>query len=539
MLTSSTPAKHDSENKFLCECQRSMRSSCTRETFYKEHEGMRFCVLHYPGTEKKDAFMKAMQQKLHDMDFDFRGVWFPEDVNFQNFLFPTLATFSGALFNASVDFSGASFATIPEFSGTQFSANAFFFRTEFSLGANFNGARFGGYADFGRGRFGALTGFDGARFCQAAIFADTLFIMRASFKGTQFSTDVTPLSGRANFNGTEFYAYADFSGARFNESVLFSSAVFNASINFQKTRFINDNSRDTRAIKVGFDGVIFRDSVNFERNMFSESAFMSFSAAVFEKPERVTFHTTRLRPHWFINVDSRRFTFINVNWGSLDKRNAIDREIRALDTNTDWGGEDLNKSVAIQIETESLGSSGYKGFSHLLEIALRQLAVNAEENNRYEEAANFRYMAMDVRRLQRGRRLDLFRLSWWYWLLSGYGERVTKAFCMLITIWLVFAAFYWMGDSAWWQPKQSGRLPVETIERERPSPALARIQQPNPVSPLTLPESIIYSASVMSLQKPEPLPANKRAKSLVLFETILGPLQAALFALAVRRKFMR
>lgn len=43
----------------------------------------------------------------------------------------------------------------------------------------------------------------------------------------------------------------------------------------------------------------------------------------------------------------------------------------------------------------------------------------------------------------------------------------------------------------------------------------------------------------MALQKPEPLPANRRAKALVLFEIILGPLQAALLALAIRRKFMR
>ena len=43
----------------------------------------------------------------------------------------------------------------------------------------------------------------------------------------------------------------------------------------------------------------------------------------------------------------------------------------------------------------------------------------------------------------------------------------------------------------------------------------------------------------MTLQKPEPLPANKRAKTLVLLETVLGPVQAALLALAIRRKFMR
>jgi len=43
----------------------------------------------------------------------------------------------------------------------------------------------------------------------------------------------------------------------------------------------------------------------------------------------------------------------------------------------------------------------------------------------------------------------------------------------------------------------------------------------------------------MSLQKPEPKPLTGTAQTLVLLETILGPLQAALLALAIRRKFMR
>ena len=43
----------------------------------------------------------------------------------------------------------------------------------------------------------------------------------------------------------------------------------------------------------------------------------------------------------------------------------------------------------------------------------------------------------------------------------------------------------------------------------------------------------------MTLQKPEPRPATGVAQALVMVETILGPVQAALLALAIRRKFMR
>ena len=48
-----------------------------------------------------------------------------------------------------------------------------------------------------------------------------------------------------------------------------------------------------------------------------------------------------------------------------------------------------------------------------------------------------------------------------------------------------------------------------------------------------------YSAAVMTLQRPEPRPATTAAQRVVLLETILGPVQAALLALAIRRKFMR
>jgi len=58
-------------------------------------------------------------------------------------------------------------------------------------------------------------------------------------------------------------------------------------------------------------------------------------------------------------------------------------------------------------------------------------------------------------------------------------------------------------------------------------------------APLKFSRALTYSAGVMTLQKPEPQPATAEAQTVVLLETILGPVQAALLALAIRRKFMR
>ena len=166
----------------------------------------------------------------------------------------------------------------------------------------------------------------------------------------------------------------------------------------------------------------------------------------------------------------------------------------------------------------------------MLAIACRQLAVNAEENHRYEEASKFRYAAMDTRRREPWRRFALWRLSWWYWLASGYGEHVWQAAFVLLILWLLFAGTFFVGQryGQWWRSSQpTASTTAGSVAADR-APTLLGFR-----------DAMVYSAGVMTLQKPDPQPANRRAKTLVLLETVLGPLQAALLALAIRRKFMR
>jgi hypothetical protein len=509
-------------------CTKWEHGSCRKEKFYDEHDGKPYCVLHYPGAEKTEDFEEALSKKLEDGDFNFEAVWFPDTVSFHNFTFGAPAYFNYAHFNAAADFSGARFTAIAEFRVVQFSAAAYFTQTQFTGAANFS-----------------YTSFKGE-----ALFIDAQFGQYADFYGVEFVEDVS-------FISVQFGGPAYFSAIKFTTNVGFNHAVFSAPAYFQRIAFIpRKTSLDNKtintdgvvnaddvgaakpaAVTVDFNGAKFSDGVRFEENMLAGQVFMSFAVATFEKPERAVFQTTPLCPHWFINVDPRKFTFVNANWGKQGNRAAIRRELAALE----------------ELEVSNPGS--------LLEVAYRQLAVNAEENNLYEEAAKFRYMAMDVKQLQAHdewltlwrnitplslrwwyrllRRIRPFNLRWWYWLLSGYGERVWQAFVALIVIWLLFAVVYWSGDATWWQPKQSAKVATESGEAGRQSAGGVDASQASARAPLTFGEALIYSAGVMTLQKPEPSPANKRAKAAVLFETILGPLQAALLALAIRRKFMR
>src|SRR5262249_28182681 len=152
----------------------------------------------------------------------------------------------------------------------------------------------------------------------------------------------------------------------------------------------------------------------------------------------------------------------------------------------------------IQQEIDSLRTKRIPAGHRLLSTACRRLAVNAEENNEYEEASRFRYLSMEVRRRERTGWRRPFSLSWWYWLASGYGERLLKAF-----FWLVFILFFWA-------------ILYTRATFEDPS------GRPTHMS-LSLGAAIVYSIQVAGLQKPDPKPITWRAKGLVTAETILGP----------------
>lgn len=248
---------------------------------------------------------------------------------------------------------------------------------------------------------------------------------------------------------------------------------------------------------------MFGDHVLFAKGdratVFSNTSSLDLQFARIEKPEHFSFHTLTARPSWFVNVDARNFEFINVDW--------------------------IRRSI--QDEIESLKSSGLSSPYRIFAIACRNLAVNAEEYHRYEEASGFRYMAMDARRLEHFRGFAVWRLSWWYWLASGYGERVLRAAVVLLGILLLSAVLYTQVGFARWEPRITSEPEAATAKRDETG------------APLKLARVLTYSAAVMTFQRPEPRPATTTAQIIVLLETILGPVQAALLALAIRRKFMR
>lgn len=544
---------------------------------YLDHDGNYYCVLHFPNDNKHNDtnFESVVKDKLDHSQY-FQHVYFPgggvlrgrtfkHDVNFNHAVFSSdayfgnsefkgRATFVHTSFKDKADFSGVKFSQEVEFNSTDFNQSANFESVQFSANAKFLDANFLNEADFGAGEFFADADFSDASFMGDASFDETIFhgsgrffdakffklanFAHANFKDAKF-TSVT-FAGKSNFFQTQFqradYEKANFDGesnflfskfdfalfieTTFSANVDFGSATFE-DVRFYKATFAKDTFFDVTEFNnnVSFNSavfgsesyVIFRDAffagkadfryctaegyLIFSNPRQSKESSFEFQHAVFEKASRISFHTVDLHPSWFVNIDSRKFVFTDIFW---------------IDLNWDFWNKRLNREI------DSLEGRGIKDEKkRLFEIAARQLAVNAEENNRYEEAAKFRYMAMETRRLEETKQFNFSRyLIWLYKWTSGYGESWTRAALVLLAVILFFGALY--------------ASPLSTFDYGA-----------DQFRWMFKGEGLVHSLSVAAFQRPEPKAADTLTKFFIILETIFAPLQAALLALAIRRKFMR
>lgn len=547
MSDSPTP---ETETPFICASNPWLENECPEQEFYQEHNGRQYCIFHFPGN--KSGFWEAVNDKLKRHDFNFQGVWFPSSWDCQHAKFTKDVNFETAHFEGEVDFSGASFDGGVNFSHCSFNGGAYFHDVTFNL-ATFEGSTFRIAAQFSLTTFCDRTSFRNCKFDGGASFTQAKFVSEVDFLGTSFHRELpSGFEGEidcADFARATFGGPVEFGIARFKNSVRFTEAKFQApvdlshgtydnradfsfckftSVTFLHSKFkrkadFRNSSFDlfVQFASVSFDDDLdltdsrfggladfthagFRSHVRFsgsaENPAFYSSSNLNLQFATFDKPEYVSFHSVTLHPHWFVNVDPRKFDFINIFW-----RNYGDTKL----------------------ELEFLEHKSIQSRYRLLVIACRRLAANAEENDRFRMASKFRRMAMDAERLENWRGFDFRKLNTWYWLVSGYGESVFRALLVLLSLWIVAATIYMVVGFARWEPKVATEADAVLAKRDEVG------------APLPFKRALTYSLGVMTLQKPDPKPATAAAQTIVLFETILGPVQAALLALAIRRKFMR
>ncbi len=447
-----------------------------------------------------------------------------EDINSA---FPT--KFEGSEFSKRIDFSHTKIYSKISFENAVFPANGTtnFKSAEFHQAISFENVSFF-KADFTRAKFAIISTtpfnqivFKNCRFNKSVHFVDSRFFVYADFSESIFENthfENAKFRGGAGFKVSDFkedlFLYTTEFGLRTEDrlrsgDVSFEGALFesNSRVFFENTWFSRNVNFDFAYVK----GYLFFSGSKKNKvfdNVFEERSFgyiLKLLYTTIEKPERVHFHTLRLRPSWFINIDVREFSFINV----------------------DWRDENGNP-ITIESELERIN-----GDHTLLAITLRQLATNFEKKNRFGEASKFRKMAFETEYLQRKEKArkwwseeifcrDFFTKFWdklkdvpWdvahraYRFTSYYGESWVRALIIFLFIPLVFGLLYYFldvfgGDDS----KKFG-------------------------------DYLAYSLQVMTLQRPEPKPIGFWTTLIYSLEIIFAPIQLALLALALRRKFMR
>jgi hypothetical protein len=168
-------------------------------------------------------------------------------------------------------------------------------------------------------------------------------------------------------------------------------------------------------------------------------------------------------------------------------------------------------------EIKELQSRDVESPHELLAKDCRALSINAEENRDYPTANEFHYWSMEAQRKEiPGSAFAPWKLIWWYWLLSGYSERHVRAVVWLVVILVGFAALYML-------------LGLVEVQENTPAGLLGAGL-----------EAIVYSLGVMTrLGTDSQSSESVLVRSLIILEGVLGPFQIALFALALRRRFMR
>jgi len=509
---------HCGEN-FLEDDQKDVRQKvCLGLTHFGDCEGKSYCVLHFPGKDKSNEFEAAFTNKLEIQDYNFQGVWFPTKVQF-----PAIE------YKAKVDLKYAVFAAKAKFKKITFTAEAIFDKATFLADVTFENAIFISEAKFYKTKFSAGVYFKKAQFKGKTSFQSTIF------------------SAEANFDNSSFDLKVDFDCAKFLES----SEIF-----FKGTRFKSE---------ADFKYVVFAGYVLFKGEkynpVFLKESFLNLRDARLENPERISFHTVRLEPSWFIDTDASEFNFTACRWryglpkpffsqklaGNIDelikiimKRRRSPLAVKMLSYYKEKYGS--GKRLKVKIELKNLRIRRKYNPHALLTKTCWQLSLNHEENKSFPKASMFRKLAQESKRLEDNNGWKVWSFHWWYWLTSFYGESSIQAgIFLLLLLFAVFPVIYTRTEFQTYPPEKPISI---SIDADKGNSECIKNEENCNFKTRTLNfwngEAVAHSLTTATLQNVDyRKPATVGSELWIILEKILVPLQAALLALAIRRKFMR
>jgi uncharacterized protein YjbI with pentapeptide repeats len=362
-----------------------------------------------------------------------------------------------------------------------------------SQGDDFNNIVFPGEPDFTSVHFDKNANFTMATFAGrvsfiSASFAKTAHFVGATFRGGVDFTDAT-FKELASFRGANFSGEANFIGATFTKETFFSLATFAGGANFTGTCFAKktDFFCTTFLGRTLFSARGDTPQVIQAKPIFSEIE-VDFRNVVIQAPGAMTFVEADLKRCRFEDTDLRTVQMVGIDWPKKGRR------------------------LAVYDEKAYTSAKNMSPPWDKLERLYRGLKQTHEDARDYERAGDFHYGEKEMRRRNPRTFWGLRFFLTLYCLFSGYGERYLRP---LIWAGLLFAVstlgYLWWGLSL---KEEGSRLALTSVWDWF--------------------WAAHYSFQVMTLLEPDDLVPLGYAKVVKTFQSLLGPIFFALFALALR-----
>lgn len=369
-----------------------------------------------------------------------------------------------------------------------------FWESEFIGDVDFSLAEFGDYSDFSSVTFFGYANFTGAKFLNSADFDSAKFFGPADFLATQFNASVdfseAEFVSNTNFHNSTFGDIAAFSRAICRKKMIFFNANFHSTVIFFKTAFFNE--------------VDFRNATIFEK------FYIHLERQTASDIEQIIF--TRGELHMFI--------FRNCRWPlRLGLEKFGDKgEVKLLECEELYRA--MKQKAAAEHDQQQVSNWHFREKLMQLQSLLHPAGVNtliaAFGDNALCKSTRRRAWWELFTSLAWRRCIMLF----WFWSLSGFGERPRRAGWWLgglILLPVIFLAPLKLLETGWNSTPDWQKVAEIIAEWVRCMP-LVKLEANAPTQ-----APFIFAV---------------RSGLSYLFQVAIG-LQGALFAMAVRNRFRR
>lgn len=534
-------------------------------------------------------FSRFTRKKLPKINFseskfcgkaDFSWLLFSEDVDFRKVIFDHDASFLGVNFGGKADFSWATFNGKAYFYESSFKKESHFFKTEFTKETDFSksvfedeiiflNAKFEEKADFLQTEFSGKTSFHESIFngktnfilasfkkyadFMLASFKDEINFLQTDFSVVDFSWST--FHEKTNFSGVTFGGETNVRWVDFEKGVSFSKAIFGSIVSFKGTHFSRESGdaifADVKfkemSNKEAFTWVTFHRVANFSNAKFGGEISFSYSTfggktyflgdtfmddgrlSNLSIKDIVRLENVNLKKVSFLDTDVRKMDFINCTWHRKGLRNILYDEKKLYQNETSQKKEIDDKTISLLGRLKKKYKD-YRERIEKVEILYRYLKQKCKEEHNEPGVSVWNYGEKEMyRKGNIYRRYFPLSFSSLYWITSGYGERAIRAGVVLMLLIVTLSFLFSI----------TGIKPFEQTNKK--ADQVIKLHEAADILNLdNLSNFILCTLQYATFDRhPSFIPATSLGGYVKLAAKIFIPIQATLFALAIRNRLRR